>query len=437
MMKNILITLVFLSTALFAQQNFTLEQSLDSGLKNSKEIHIAESRLKQAEAKVDEIWSGRMPKFALSAAYAHLSDVPAFEVNLPILPNPVKIQDVVLNTYNISVGFTQPLFTGFKLSSVQSAAEKMRDAAEHELKKAQNEKALEIREAFWLLNKTGIYLALIDESVALLEKHLQDTENYMDNGLATVNDVLRIKVRLADTQLKRVEAANQKELAKTLFNKSIGIDLNTDTRLMADTTFNQADIFSLDDLLSEALQNRSELHAIMLQTEAAGYNSSAAKSDWYPQIFAFGNYQYSNPNQRYLPVKDEFNDSWDVGVSLQWSIWDWGGRSAKSEQARQQVIQAENGYALAKESIQTDVRKNYLDLLNQKQRLVAGKLYLESAEENYRTSNEKYDVQLITSTELIDAEVSLHEAKTIVETAKVDYEIARIRLLKSVGRKIY
>jgi outer membrane protein TolC len=175
----------------------------------------------------------------------------------------------------------------------------------------------------------------------------------------------------------------------------------------------------------------------MLQTEAAAYNSSAAKSDWYPQIFAFGNYQYSNPNQRYLPVKDEFNDSWDVGISLQWSLWDWGGRSAKSEQARQQEIQVESSYALLKETIQTEVRKNYLNLLNQKQRLIAGKLYQESAQENYRTSNEKYNVQLITSTELIDAEVSLHEAKTVVETAKADYEIARIRLLKSVGRKIY
>ena len=100
-MKNIIITLSFLCTTLVAQENFTLQQSLETGFKNSKEVRIAESCLKQADAKVDEIFAGRLPKIGFNASYVHLSDVPAFEVNLPVLPNPVKIQDVVLNTYNL------------------------------------------------------------------------------------------------------------------------------------------------------------------------------------------------------------------------------------------------------------------------------------------------------------------------------------------------
>jgi len=50
---------------------------------------------------------------------------------------------------------------------------------------------------------------------------------------------------------------------------------------------------------------------------------------------------------------------------------------------------------------------------------------------------EKYNAQLATSTDLIDAEAAVLLAETNYNTSLVDYQLAKVRLDKSVGRKIY
>ena len=65
------------------------------------------------------------------------------------------------------------------------------------------------------------------------------------------------------------------------------------------------------------------------------------------------------------------------------------------------------------------------------------KLTVNSAEENYRITKEKYLQQLATSTDLIDAEKDLLDAKTQLTNSIVDYQLAKVELEKSVGRKIY
>ena len=50
---------------------------------------------------------------------------------------------------------------------------------------------------------------------------------------------------------------------------------------------------------------------------------------------------------------------------------------------------------------------------------------------------QKYDEQLATSTDLIDAEVSVLQAKTNLTNSLVDYQLAKVHLEKAIGRKIY
>jgi outer membrane protein TolC len=65
------------------------------------------------------------------------------------------------------------------------------------------------------------------------------------------------------------------------------------------------------------------------------------------------------------------------------------------------------------------------------------KTAIEQAEENYRTTLEKYNVQLAPSSELVDAETSLLQAKTNYINALIDYQLSKIKLNKSLGRAIY
>ena len=194
---------------------------------------------------------------------------------------------------------------------------------------------------------------------------------------------------------------------------------------------------SFDELLNEALQTREELKSLDYRIKAGKESVTAAQADWFPSIYLFGDYYYNRPNQRIMPLEDKFNDTWDVGVALNWELWNWGGTSAKTTQAEQQVIKAETSLKILKEGIELEVYKDYLSVLGEFEKVNVSKKSLEQAEENFRITENKYNQQLATSTDLIDAETALLNSKTNLTNALVDLKLAKTKLEKSVGRKIY
>ena len=84
-----------------------------------------------------------------------------------------------------------------------------------------------------------------------------------------------------------------------------------------------------------------------------------------------------------------------------------------------------------------DVYQSYLRVISEFDKVDLNRKIVEQANESYRIIKEKYNEQLATSTDLIDAEVSLLDAKTKLTNAMVDFQLAKEKLEKAVGRKIY
>ncbi len=103
----------------------------------------------------------------------------------------------------------------------------------------------------------------------------------------------------------------------------------------------------------------------------------------------------------------------------------------------QTEVQLATNLEQLKENIQMEVYANYLDLNRHEARVNVSKEALNQALENYRITCEKYDTQLATSTDLIDAETLKLQAETNLKTAEVDSRVARVKLEKSLGRVIY
>jgi outer membrane protein len=436
-MKRVIITSLLFCASLSAQEiTLTLEESLALGLKNSKELQIASSQILKSEAIVSEISSSMLPKLSLNASYTKLSDVNPFQVTLPSLPQPITIQESILDNYNLSAKIEQPLFTGFRLSSLKSAAELNNKAESIKYERERITKADNIQQVFWKLYTTQQISKLVEENLSALNSHLKSTTSLLENGLVTKNDLLKLKVEVANIELKLVDAQNNVLLTMALFNKTLGLPLSTKTNIIGVEL--ESDDFdpSFEELSNRALQDRQEIKSTKFQIAALEQKENAASSGWYPQLFAFGDFYYNNPNQRFLPLENEFNDSWDVGLGLKWEVWNWGGTSAKVEQAKQDYLQAENSFALLKENIELDVYNNYLNLQRAIKKIELSKLQVESAEENYRITKQKYYQQLATSTDLIDAETSLLNAKTTQITSKVEYKIGLSALNTAIGTEI-
>ena len=415
----------------------TLEQCLQLGIDNSKELKISKSKISDAEAKITEANSQLLPLLRFQASYQRLSNIPPFEVSLQIFPQPIQISPVILNNYNLKLTLQQPLFTGFRLWSLKGAAENNYESNSYEYQKNLNDVAYNIQNAFWNYYKAMQIKKVIEENLKLTQNHLDDTRNFMKNGLATKNDLLKLEVQYSNTQLQLIESENNIDIARSNLNKLLGLPLESNTRINAgdiDTSFTN---YSLFNLIEHSKENRNDLKSLEYRVKASDNGITAANGGWYPSIYLIGDYYYSKPNQRIIPAENKFKDTWDIGVSLQWDLWNWGYTSSKSTQAEEQKVQVETSLSQLKDAVELEVYQTFLTYKRAIDKINVSRQSVEQSEENYRSTQDKYNQQIATSTDLIDAEVLLLQAKTNLTTALVDYQLAKVKLMKAIGNKIY
>ncbi len=437
-MKKILILLISLSSLAAAQvRTLTLEESLWLALEKSKSLKIADSKLKSADARSSEVFSTLLPKVNFTASYARLSDIPPFEVTVPFSPKPIVISEPILNNYQLKLSLQQPLFTGFRLLSLNSAAKLNKKAFEEDYSFDKNNEALTIINAFYNFYKLQQMKNAVDETLTALEAHLADTKNFLDNGLVTNNDYLKIEVQVYSLRLKKLDVDNSLKMAAAMFNKAIALPIDETVNLVVNNLKTGESETDFNTLISEAKEKRNDLKSVDLRIEAGEASVTAARAGWFPSVFLFSNYYYNRPNQRIMPSRDQFDNTWDVGVTLSWEVWNWGATSAQTEQAEQNVTQLKLTREKFEDGLEIEVYNNYLKLISSKQKIDLTEKSLIQAEENYRTTKEKFNVQLATSTDLLDAEAMLLQNKTDAVNALVEYELSKAQLNKSVGRQIY
>jgi outer membrane protein TolC len=415
----------------------TLEESISEGIKNSKELKTAESRIISNKAKVSEVKSQFLPQLKFNAGYTRLSNVDPYLIIIPFSAAPLQLSEILLNNYNFRLTLQQQVFTGFKLSSLKQSAEYTTSSSETDYDNEMNKVAESVQISFWNYYKSKLIKNLAEENLKQTEEHIVKTKNLMMNGLATTSDLLKLEVQNSNAKLYLLEAENNSELARVAFNKSIGYPLDQKTDVKSETPEISDSDFILKDLTSEALNNRGEIKSMDFKLKSISENIKSVKSPFYPSVYLGANYYYSNPNLRIQPPVDKFDATWDASVTLSWDVWNWGYTSAQVTQAEQTLNQSKTNLAQLNESIEYEVNQNYLNIKYLKEKIEVSKKTIEQAEESYRVTMEKYNVQLATGTDIVDAETSLYQAKTGYTNALIDYRIAFVKLYRSVGRKLY
>ncbi len=417
------------------KQLLTLEEAIRLGLENSKLLRISSAKVLSADAKSSEINAARLPSVRLQAGYTRLSDVDPFTVQLPILPSPVTISPIVTNNYTSRLTVQQPLFTGLRLEKSAAAAEFSAQAASQDYTKDRADYAYSVKDAYWNLFKALEVKKVIGENLEQVTSHLRDVQNMMAQGLVTKNEVLKVQVQLSNIQLAQIDATNSVRLAMMRLNNLIGLPLDTELQIASSLPSPPKEVPSVTQLVQDAFVNRPDLKAAEMRVRASDATVAAAKGAWYPQISLSGNYYYSRPNPRILPTRDEFKDTWDVGLTLSFELWNWGTTKHQAVQAEAALAQAADTRDHLRDLITLEVNESYLAVLQTAEKVGVAEKGVEQAEENYRITRNKFSSGTATNTDLLDAEVSLLQSKLNHTVSLVELELAHARLLKARGRE--
>ena len=424
---------LFLVVALSApaqEKTMTLDESIAMGLENSRMLHASLMKAASADAKAAEMSGMLYPSLKLQASYQRLSEVPEFKIPFPGIPT---IFPYIPNTYSARASFQQPLFTGGKLLGAARSAGFQAEASKGDLDKDKAELVYNIKSGYWSVFRAKEVLRLAEENVKQVSAHLQDVENLLKQGLATANDVMKVRVQLANSTILQSDAANNVQLATITFNSMIGLPLETEVGIASKLTPASKEFPELGDLVKAALTARPDVLAMESRVNASDAAVTSAAGGWFPQILLTGNYYYARPNQRIIPSKDEFNDTWDVGVTLQFDLWNNLSTLHQTQQAKAQFEQSKDVLAMIKDGVTLDVTQCYFSFVQSKNRIRLSEQSVQQANENHRMTAEKFKAGLTTSSELLDAEVALLQANLQLTQSLVDHELAEAKLEKAVG----
>ena len=101
------------------------------------------------------------------------------------------------------------------------------------------------------------------------------------------------------------------------------------------------------------------------------------------------------------------------------------------------LVQAEDVRVQVEDSVSLEVKDAYLRLQEARDKIGVAEAAVEQAEENFRINAERFKEQVATTTEVLDAQTLLTQARSNYFNALSDYNITWARLDRAMGIVTY
>jgi outer membrane protein TolC len=453
----------------------TPDEAARIALRTRYAIRSRQAELRVAGARVDQALVDFFPRVTLTAAYTRLSPVenqlgggaggivgaantgPLLTGPCPPVPGvpagascvvdskgvPVGAASfsfpVLLNSYSFVASIAVPISDYvLRISQGYAAASHNENARRLELEAEQLMAAADAKVAFYNWVRAKGSAAVADDAVLQAEVHLKDAQRTFEVGLISRADVLRLEAQVAAAQLTQAEAGAFANVAEEQLRTALQLPPGKPLAIGVDVLHGEAagPAGALSVLQDQALARRLEIRALDETEYSLKETVAIARAGAFPRIDAFADLNYQNPNQRVFPQQDEFRATWDAGVRLSWTINDTFSAIGATKEAQARVEQVALQKSQLKDSLRIEVTSAYNDLVKAIASIEAAERGLVAAEESLRVRQELFRAGRATSTELVDAEAQVTQARLRRVDARVGLLVAKTRLDHAVGRDV-
>jgi outer membrane protein len=263
--------------------------------------------------------------------------------------------------------------------------------------------------------------------MASIKSHLDVAQAFFSQGMIPKNDLLEAEVSYAQSQQQVILTDNQAKIAESNLNQLLGRDLSIP--ILTDKEVPMPGLgINLDDAIATALKNRQEIRVTELQIDSASKGVSIARAGYVPNVAA--SYNYTKYGEH---TNVDFWDSWTAGVGLSWNIFQGGathssvGRAIADRDRLTFLLQSQ------KDQIGLQVKNDYLSAQEASARTAVASKSIAQAEENLRIQKDRFNLQVATTTDILDAQTMLNRAQMSYILARADYAKSQASLRADMG----
>jgi len=404
---------------------FTVDEAIDFALQNNPEIEQLTIGVQKSEEQVGQAVSSFYPSVSASGYFAYVTDVPIIEFDS--IPIPFGTNE----NYNVQLSLQQVLFAWGKLYNAYKISDLARDIAELTLARKQQEIRYAVTDAFYGLLVLEEYLTQAQASLDQLERFAASVETRYRAGLVSQFDLLRAKVQVENLKPGVIQAENALNLAREGFKLLLGMDLDTEFGLSGELRMVDEE-FILDDLESQALQNRSEIKNLKKAERIAQLNQAIVRRTNLPTLVGGASYEQRKP---FGITGGDWGSSLTFNLGFQWPLFSGFSNLHKSREAALMLKEARLVLENLERAIRVEVKQAYLSFLAAKEAIDAAQENVGQAEKAFEIIETRYKNGLATNLEVLDTELAYRQSRVNYLTALKTYNTSLAEIYKAIGKE--
>ena len=431
-----------------AQEVLTLDQCHQLALDNNKRMAAA-SKQTQAASYLQKSYKGNFfPNFMASGTGLYSSANGTFSIpggNLPTFvldatgqPTPnggfayfpgIDLNYKVRTVWMGGIQVEQPIYMGGKILAAYRMATLGKQMAQLNETLTASEVILETDQAYALMVKAQEMNKVAESYHAVLTELMKNVQSAYKHGLKSKNDVLKVQVKLNESELSIRKAENALRLANMNLCYLIGKPL-TETLQISD------DFPAIEQHLEMQIADistRPEYGLLNKQVEIAKQQVKLSKSELLPQVGIRGSYDYVHGlkvNEQTLFDKGSYSVMLNVTVPL----FHFGERINKVRAAKSQLEQTRIEQADLNEKMYLELAQAVNNLDEAKLQAALADRSLEQADENRRISKGEYEAGLEPLSDHLEAQALWQQAYETKVDAHFQLYLNYVKYLKAAGQ---
>jgi len=405
----------------FAADYLDLKDSINTAVRNNPSIKAQDEEVMGKKMEQRSRFGEMLPEVTLNYGYERLNEDPFLTVT--------GLGKVALGTqdnYQFTIEATQPLFTGGALYNSYRISKNNYFAADLDRQKAIRELKQQVIEAYYGVIEARQVYEVAQSGLSSIKAHLDVANAFFNQGMIPKNDLLEAQVRYAESEQNLIIADNAIKLIESSLNLLLGRSLAEPVIIDSEIPVSEL-VETLTTSTQTSLQMRQEIKTVMLQLDNAGKAIKISRAAYLPSVAATYNYERSGEDP------DVEDDSWSVGVGMSWNIFQGG--SDYYDVSRAKTVSKKLGHLLTslQDQISLEVKNAYLSAQEARARTTVAEKAIDQAKENLRIQKDRYNLQVATTTNVLDAQALLDQTMKNYITARADYAKAIASLYSAMG----
>jgi outer membrane protein len=412
----------------------TLEEAIRIALERNHGLMAATERTRGSRARVHQAVAAFLPTLNFSSTYIRAGGGRTFPMHYHPPGRPFEetvyfdVTFIPERQHDTKFQISQPIFTGGRLLNQLKLARADRRQYSALESSARQDLILEVRRAYMDVLKARENEKVVLEALELAEENVRAAARLAESGKASKSDILRARVQEATAEQDFLTATNYAQLALENLSALLDVDLGGDTDLRDVPVDEDLEIPPIEECVEIALDRAPDMEAARRAYDRSSAALAVAKGSFFPTISVQADYGWTEEHY------DFADNAWAVYTVLSFDIFKGTDRLAKVSEASAQKEEARELLKDTERRSILRVKQSHFNLQEAAGRRRVSKARLADAEEAFRMIRLRYETQLSTQLEVLDAQVTLTAARMEEVSSRYDYLMAWDDLLRAMGK---